>query len=64
VWWKIGDTREVVWGSVKWSEVFAKHLEEVRRRALVIGVSRGYLWTICDVDRVGETMWNNGDDSR
>jgi hypothetical protein len=30
---------EVVRGSPKWSEVFAKRLEEVRRRALAIGVS-------------------------
>jgi hypothetical protein len=34
---------KVVRGSAKWSEVFAKRLEEVRRHSLVIGVSRGIL---------------------
>jgi hypothetical protein len=34
---------EVVRGSAKWSEVFAKCLEEVRRCTLAIGVSRGVL---------------------
>jgi hypothetical protein len=51
-------------GSAKWSEVFAKRLEEVRRRALVIRMKRRYLWTIFDVDRVGEMMWNDRDNSR
>jgi hypothetical protein len=35
--------REVVRGSAKWSEVFAKRLEEVRRCALAIGGSGGIL---------------------
>jgi len=34
---------EVVRGGAKWSEVFAKRLEEVRGRALAIGVGRRYL---------------------
>jgi hypothetical protein len=34
---------EVVQGSVKWSEVFVKRLEEVRRHALPIGVSGGII---------------------
>ena len=33
---------EVVRGGAKWSEVFAKRLEEVRGRALAIGVGRRY----------------------
>jgi hypothetical protein len=56
--------RGVVRGSAKWSEVFAKCLEKVHRCAWVIEVGRRYLWMMCDVDRVGETMWNDRDDSR
>jgi hypothetical protein len=41
--WISAKRRGVVRDSAKWSEVFAKHLEEVRRRTLAIGVSGGYL---------------------
>jgi hypothetical protein len=34
---------EVVRGSAKWSEVFAKRFKEVRGCALAIGVGRRYL---------------------
>jgi hypothetical protein len=34
---------EVVRSGPRWSEVFAKRLEEVRGRALAIGVGRRYL---------------------
>jgi hypothetical protein len=65
VWWrKVGDTREVVRDSAKWSEVFVKRLEEVRRRAWAIGAKGRYLRTIYDVDRGDRTMWNDVDDSR
>jgi hypothetical protein len=64
----IGQSVVEGWGyvqsSAKWSEVFAKRLEEVHRHALVIGVKGRCLETICDIDRVGETMWNDRDDSR